>query len=574
MAGNHHQGLWPGRAEPLVDTSTPLMVLAIILIAGHLFSRLAERLKLPAVTGQIFAGVVLGPYGIYLFHHHAYDAFGPITNFALGFIGLTIGGHVDLHRLHNAGRRILSITAADALITPLLVFAALHWIASTPLPVTLIVTAIALTTDPGSIIHVVKEERAKGAFTKTLLAVVALNNVLTILLFYTAYYYLFYRDAAGTWFALAIAPVALLLESIATGAIVGGVVIVVTERRSLGLSVMSVVMLAVVVTVGVSDTFHYSGLLSCLILGIVITNFSNQRTRLFNAFDDLEKEVFSLFFVLGGTHLDFGAMLQASRAGGVLVLSRMAAKTAAPYLGARIAGATAAIRCWSGLAMYPLAGVAIGLVLICENNTFLQAHAAEITAIVLSAVIVNEILGPIGTGIAIRKAGDAHKDRVRLMDFLQEEFIHTELQAADKWDALNQLAEFLHRTHRCRDIPLADLKQAVINREREFSTGIGDQIAIPHAIVEGGPKIRGVIGISRSGIEFDAVDDRPVHIIVLIVTPKKHHDLHLHVLANIAKIFGHHPHIKHRLIRSRSPEEVFHLLQAEEIQELNPFFED
>jgi mannitol/fructose-specific phosphotransferase system IIA component (Ntr-type) len=60
----------------------------------------------------------------------------------------------------------------------------------------------------------------------------------------------------------------------------------------------------------------------------------------------------------------------------------------------------------------------------------------------------------------------------------------------------------------------------------------------------------------------------------LIATPKGHHEMHLHVLANIAKIFGHHPHIKDQIIKAKSPEEVFEILQAEEVEELNPFFED
>ncbi|OQX70927.1 MAG: hypothetical protein B6D62_03185 [Candidatus Cloacimonas sp. 4484_275] len=125
-----------------------------------------------------------------------------------------------------------------------------------------------------------------------------------------------------------------------------------------------------------------------------------------------------------------------------------------------------------------------------------------------------------------------------------------------------------------REISLEDLKKSIVEREKEISTGIGDNLAIPHAIIEGGPKIRGVIGISRKGINFESIDGQPVHIIVLIATPKKNYDLHLHVLANIAKIFGHNPEIKNRLVQAKSPEEVFEILQSEEVENLNPFFEE
>ncbi len=238
------------------------------------------------------------------------------------------------------------------------------------------------------------------------------------------------------------------------------------------------------------------------------------------------------------------------------------------------AGSTHTIKKWIGISLYPIAGVAIGLILLIENNAFLKIYSSEITAIVLTAVVVNELLGPIFTGLAIKKSGEEHKNRVRLMDFLQEEYIKINLDARDKWDALDQMALFLFKKHKIIELTLPELKESIYNREKEISTGIGYNLAIPHAIIEDGPKIRGVIGISKVGIPFESNDDKPVNIVFLLATPRKNYDLHLHVLANIARIFGHHPHIKDQIINAKSPEEVFEILQAEEVEELNPFFED
>lgn len=571
-----HFDAWLDKETALITNPTPLLVLAVLLVSGYVFGKLAKMIRLPAVTGQIFAGVIVGHYVLNLFGENSLKGFSPITNFALGFIGFTIGSHLDIRRLKSAGRRILSITLCDIIVTPLIVFGALHWIARVPFEPALLIAAIAAVTDPGALLHVVKEKRSKGILTKTILASVAVNNVLALLLFYTVYYYLIYHHTADgfTLFGTVGPSLWLLAESLITGGGVGLCVIFFTEKHKTTISFLTMVFLAIVLTVGTSETLHFSGTLSCLILGMVITNFSHYRNRIFSAFRDLEKEVFLLLFVLAGTHLDFGAMITASVAGATLIVARLAGKTAGVVLGARLGGTGHRIRRWSGISMYTLGGLAIGLALLCGNTEPLAAFSNQITAIVLAAVVFFELVAPLATGAALSRAGEAGKDRIRLLDFLEEEYITTGLEATDKWEALSKMAAFLHHSHRCHDISLKELKRRVVDREKEISTGIGDNIAIPHAIVDGGPKIRGVIGVSTQGIEFNSMDGKPVHIIIMIATPRENYDLHLQVLANISKIFGSHPHIKEDIINCRKPEEVFEILQAEEVELLNPFFEE
>ncbi|MDN5354649.1 MAG: hypothetical protein PWQ09_1405 [Candidatus Cloacimonadota bacterium] len=572
-----HISKWFQGDVALIQAANPLLVLSVILITGYIFNRLARKLHIPTVTCQILGGVVLGPYVLNLFVQNAYTSFVPITNFALGFIGLTIGSHLDFRKLHNAGRRIAFITLADAIITPVVVFFSLQLFTNVSLEASLLISAIAITTAPSSTLHIVREKRAKGIFTKTLLAVVALNNVITIVVFYTVYYFIYYITSTSHVgiVAIIIKPLLLLVESIIIGSVVGYAVIYFTEKRKTRVSFLVMVMMAVIITVGTAETLHLSGILSSLILGMVISNFSKNKNTLFGAFKDIETEVYTLFFVLAGTHLDFAAIKIAGSIGFVLILSRLFGKTVGSTLGAWLAGSTDTIKKWIGIALYPIAGVAIGLVLLIENNELLSIYSSEITSVVLTAVVVNELLGPILTGKALQKSGEVDKNRLRLMDFIQEEFIKVDMQSDNKWDALAELTEFMYKTHKCHEISLEKLKNSFIEREKQVSTGIGNNLAIPHAIIEGGPKIRGVIGISKKGIKFDAVDDKPVHIIFLIATPKEHYDRqHLQVLSNIAKIFGQHPHIKKQMLKANTPEEVFEILQTEEVEELNPFFED
>jgi fructose PTS system EIIBC or EIIC component len=571
-----HLQAWWQHETVLITNPNPLLVLAVLLITGTILSRLARKFHIPSVTAQIVGGIILGHYVLNVFHTDAFSSFEPITNFALGFIGYTIGSHLNFRKLHNAGRRILLITFADAIITPIIVFVAMYYVAKLTLILSLLISVISITTAPGSTLHIVREMRAKGIFTKTLLAVVAINNVLTIVAFYIVYYFLFYKVETGNVMVLSTISHAfiLLLESLLIGGSVGFGLIYFTEKKKVKTSFLALVILSIVVTAGTSELLHLSGILSSLILGIIITNYSKYHKTLATAFKDIETEVFTLFFVLAGTHLDLSAIKYAGMAGLILVISRLIGKTLAPTLGAFLAGSTQTIKKNIGLSLYPIAGVAIGLVLLIENDVFLGQYSAEITVIVLMAVVVNELLGPIFTGIAIKRSGEDHKNRLRLMDFLQEEYVLINIQADDRWKALDDLAEFMYKTHKMVDVPIAELKKSIVQREKDISTGIGDNLAIPHALISGGPRIRGVIGVSRTGIEWDSIDEKPVHIIFLIATPKGHHELHLHVLANIAKIFGHHPHIKEQIIKAKTSEEVFEILQAEEVDELNPFFED
>lgn len=567
---------WLQHERPLLEEVNVLFVMAIILLVGFLFSRIAKKVHLPSVTMQIIGGILIGPHVLNLFNAEIYDSFNPITSFALGFIALAIGSHLDFRRLHNSGSRIFLITISDVVITGSIVFVSLYYIAGMSLASALIISAIAITTAPGSTIHIVKEKRSKGILTKTLLASVALNNVLVIVIFYSIYYYLFAlsNNDVSIWMTI-LKPILLFVESLIVGGFVGYLVIYFTEKHKTRLSFLTVVVLAVIITVGASETLHFSGILSSLILGIILTNYSRYKSELFGAFTDIEKEVFSLFFVLAGTHFDFKAMIIAGGAGVALILSRFAGKLIGPTAGAYISGSIKSIKKNIGFTMFPIAGLAIGLVMLSATIPFLSEYSTEITAVVLTAVVVYELLGPIFTGKALKKAGETDKDRIRLLEFLQEEYIKIDLNTTDKWKTLDRLAEFLYRTHKCLHyITLDELKESVHKREKEITTGIGNNLAIPHAIIDGGPRIMGVIGISQNGLDFDSIDDEPVHFIIMIATPQDSYDLHLNVLAHVAKIFGHERHIKEKLLSAKTPAEVFEILQSEEVERLNPFFED
>ena len=111
---------------PSLEHASPLLVLAIVIVSGVAFGAATRRLGLPGVTGQILGGLIVGRSGLDLFGDEPLEALEPLTHLALGLIAITVGAHLNLRRLRNAGRRLFYLLLTESTITPFVVFAALR----------------------------------------------------------------------------------------------------------------------------------------------------------------------------------------------------------------------------------------------------------------------------------------------------------------------------------------------------------------------------------------------------------------------------------------------------------------
>jgi mannitol/fructose-specific phosphotransferase system IIA component (Ntr-type) len=135
------------------------------------------------------------------------------------------------------------------------------------------------------------------------------------------------------------------------------------------------------------------------------------------------------------------------------------------------------------------------------------------------------------------------------------------IDAADKW----QLIRSLHASLCLREnIPAelaADIERELLAREELMSTGIGEQMAIPHAVVNGAPRLMTECAILPNGINFQSIDGTPAYIVILLVAPKSALQEHLKVMASIAKTF-YKPEIRERVIAAASAPEALKIIQA------------
>ena len=142
---------------------------------------------------------------------------------------------------------------------------------------------------------------------------------------------------------------------------------------------------------------------------------------------------------------------------------------------------------------------------------------------------------------------------------LREKNILVDMQARRNFDAIRELAGLLKGEEGVLDPKrfLADL----IRREQQASTGIGHGVAVPHVHEDCIAHQLLAFGISREGIDFNAVDGEPVHIVALLATPKKHQRQHLELLAALSRLLQ-HPEVRESLIQAADPAEVIDIFMS------------
>lgn len=126
---------------------------------------------------------------------------------------------------------------------------------------------------------------------------------------------------------------------------------------------------------------------------------------------------------------------------------------------------------------------------------------------------------------------------MKLSKLLDIDHILLDMKATEHWPAIVELVDFLSESG---DIPKdcrEEILTALHEREEQVSTGIGSGVAIPHTFSDTLEDVIAVFGRSKSGIDFEALDNAPVHFIILFIVPRKDYHLHLRTLATIAKMF-------------------------------------
>jgi mannitol/fructose-specific phosphotransferase system IIA component (Ntr-type) len=291
-------------------------------------------------------------------------------------------------------------------------------------------------------------------------------------------------------------------------------------------------------------------------------------------FANFEPAILAVFFTLAGMHLSLDQVSLAGLVAALLFSTRILGKLMAARLALRLAGATERVKRNLGLALTPQAGVAVGLVILIQGDARFAEVSGLFAAVVLAVVTLNEISGPLMTRLALSRAGEIGRDRLRLIDFLQEEHIITDFRADSKQAAIERLVDLLLSTHSLPGLTRDELLESVLERERQATTCLGGGLSVPHGILPDGMPMVGVMALSREGLALPTPDGRPVHCMVLLGTSSEERDRHLLVLATLARTIGSDLDFQDQLFNASSAAHACELLHGEESEDFNYFLEE
>ena len=378
-----------------------LTLFGVLLFCGAMGGFVAHRVSwIPSITGFMLVGLVLGPNVLGAFDYAALAEARIVVDIALALILYRLGLSLDIRRLVH-DKPLLLVSLVESALVFAAVYGALTWWGLARLP-SAVVAAIAISSSPAVLLHVAHELNAEGPVMERAQALVALNNVIAFLVF-AGLMPLLYGTSAAPLSTVFGAPLYQLLGSALLG-VLGGYALhhVARLTQSAAQYSLALVVGAVALTLGLSQTFGLSALFAPLVLGVVVRSLEKSDLIANMAWDPAFELFFIALFVYSGANLHLSEMVAFAPAVALFVVARSLAKVLGVW------GTGLAVR-WPrearnniGLTLLPMAGMAIGL----ANTTVSQFPVVgfKVASIVMAAVAVFETLGPPVVARALRWA--------------------------------------------------------------------------------------------------------------------------------------------------------------------------
>ncbi len=390
-----------------------LLILGIVLLSGFGGGTLLKKIKVPQVVGYILLGVVIGVSGFHILKTSTIDSLSPLNSLALGLIGFMIGSELRLNALRKLGRYILAILLAEALGAYLLVSVTTYLLTGKSY-LAILLGALSSATAPAATVDVIWEYRAKGVLTTSILAIVGLDDALALIVY---------------GFSAAIAKVVLFHSNLSVVRIIGMPCLEIAEAVGTGVALaivlgyllrkfradnqrLIITLGVVLVSTGIAKTLHFSPILSCMFIGLVLANLCpNVATSAYHVLERFVPPIYVMFFVLVGSRLDVRLLASVGLLGLVYVTARSAGKIFGARFGATVSRAPSVLRKYLGLALFSQAGVAIGLAMsVYEEFSHLGPEGQNLGLLIINVItattFIVQIIGPPFVKYALARAGE------------------------------------------------------------------------------------------------------------------------------------------------------------------------
>lgn len=423
-----------------MDVYVLIFKLAIVLAIGFVGALLARKFKLPNVSGYLVLGLLLGPSLGLIFK--GYEGFitpadskslGFISEIALAFIAFSIGSEFAIKSIKKMGKSVIVLTTFEVIGAVLVVFLAMlflpkpDYIMSSYLPFSnkniafgLILASMSAATAPAATMMVIRQYRAYGPVTKTILPVTALDDIYGIVVFgfFISFATILVPQGISqpSWLMFS-KPFIEVFGSVILGALIGYVLSKLANKfDKVRDDIQILALLSVLFSIGLSSIVnHYlhdygiafSQLLMNIMIGTSLANFAKRPNNSFSAINDLSTPFYVLFFTLAGASLDL-AILKSDTLliliAVVYIFARGFGKIIGIIVGAIIMKSPATVRKYLGFALLPQGGISIGLLVIVSAQMNMLYPA--ISTIIMLSILVYETMGPVFAKYAIGKSGE------------------------------------------------------------------------------------------------------------------------------------------------------------------------
>ena len=379
-----------------------IISLAIMLLCGFLMTRVTKKLKLPNVTAYIVTGIIIGPFCLDLLPQTFIAGTVFLADIALAFIAFSTGEFFKFSKLRNNAGKVIVITLAEAMLASVVVFILAYWILNLNLAFSIVLAALASATAPASTMMTIRQTGAKGDFVDTLLQVVAYDDIVALLAYSIAISIaIASTTGAAVGFGSIVLPILKNLGVLALGGVWGLFMkLLIQKKRSTDNRL--IISLALILSFcGICSAMDISPLLGCMAMGTVYINTSGDE-KLFMQLNYFSPPILLLFFIRSGASFDLNALIKPSGAiGGVPLLLigvlyffvRIIGKYAGAFLGCLVTKKPKETRNYFGLALFPQAGVAIGLAAIGARALGGEMGVA-LETIILASSVLYELVGP------------------------------------------------------------------------------------------------------------------------------------------------------------------------------------
>lgn len=386
----------------------PLLLFGLLLLAGLIGGELTRRvLYLPRIVGYVLIGMALGGSGLKLLDAKLLQEAWIFVEIALGLVLFELGRRLDVAWLRN-DRWLLATGLLESALSFVFIYFALTYFDVRPIYAA-VAAGIGVATSPAVVLLVAQELRAEGQVTERALNLVAVNSVIAFLVATMLLSWIHHEYRAG-WAIAMLHPLYLLGGSLLLGYLACSLALWLSRWLGKSAERHFVLLLALIVAIiGAARMLELSVLIALLAFGVFARNLDERHDLMAVDLTRIGQVFFVVLFVVSGAKLELAGLLTGGAIGVVYVLARFVGKSVGVmsltyFSGMRPGGA--GLLC---IALTPMSGLALAMVQGTAN--LYPEFGAKLAAIVVSAVLILELVGPVAVQFALKRAGEAAEER-------------------------------------------------------------------------------------------------------------------------------------------------------------------